>query len=292
MPTKIEKDSLTGTNTTGHDWDGVRELDNPLPKWWLYTWLVCIAWAFVWFVLYPSIPLGTTYWHGVLGASTRAEVDRDVAAVTARRAGVMNKIAAEPYDAIRAQPALLEAAQTAGRIGFANNCQPCHGAGGGGAIGYPALAAGAWIWGGRVEDIELTLQHGIRSGDPDARIGQMPRFGADGILTAPQIEQVADYVMTLYQTPRKDAAEADVKAGAALYAENCVACHGENAKGNRELGAPALASRVHLYGGAREQVVAQITQPRLGVMPAWNQRLDAATIKSLALYVHDLGGGE
>jgi cytochrome c oxidase cbb3-type subunit 3 len=98
--------------------------------------------------------------------------------------------------------------------------------------------------------------------------------------------------MTFYQTPRKDATDADVKAGAAIFAENCVACHGEAGKGNRDVGAPALASRVHLYGSTREQVVAQITQPRLGVMPAWNQRLDAATIKSLALYVHDLGGGE
>jgi len=292
MPTKIEKDSHSGVDTTGHDWDGVRELDNPLPKWWLYTWLACIAWALVYVMLYPSIPYGVGYWHGALGFSSRSQVDADVKKVAQQRAGVMDRIATQSFTQIRAQPALLEAAQVAGKIGFANNCQPCHGAGGAGAPGYPALAAGSWIWGGKAEDIETTLIHGIRSADPDARNSAMPHFGADGVLTKPEIELVADHVMTLYGKPSKGVSDKDAAAGAALFAANCAACHGETGRGNREVGAPALTSHVHLYGEDRAEVVAQITNPRMGVMPNWGGKLDTATIKALAIYIHDLGGGE
>jgi cytochrome c oxidase cbb3-type subunit 3 len=293
MPTKIEKDSVTGTDTTGHEWDGLRELNTPLPKWWLYTWLVTIVWGVIWCFLYPSVPLPFTgtYWHGVLGASTRATVERDVRAVAAQRSGVMDRVASQPYDRIRADPELLEAAMTAGRITFANNCQACHGAGGAGAVGYPALAAGAWIWGGTLSDIETTVTHGIRNGGANARATMMPRFG-DGILKPAEIEQVADYVMTFYGSPRPDVTPADVAAGAELFATNCAACHGVAGEGNRSLGAPKLASKVHLYGGSRATVVQQIGNPRMGVMPAWNTRLDPATVKAVTLYVHDLGGGE
>ncbi len=178
---------------------------------------------------------------------------------------------------------------TAGRIAFAENCQPCHGAGGGGRVGYPALAAGAWIWGGKLEDIQQTLTHGIRSGDADARDSQMPKFGVDGLLKPEQISQIADYVMTLYGTPVPGA---DVAPGKKLFAENCAACHGDNGEGKRDVGAPRLASKVHLNASTRDAVVAQISNPRMGVMPAWNTRLNEATIKSLALYVHAFGGGE
>jgi cytochrome c oxidase cbb3-type subunit 3 len=292
VPTKIEKDSVTGTETTGHDWDGLRELNTPLPKWWLYTWFACIAWAMVWFVLYPSIPYGVGYWHGVLGYSTRGQLAGDLKAVAARRAGVMDKIAALPFAEIRADPQLMAAALSAGRIIFANDCQPCHGAGGGGRVGYPALAAGSWLWGGKLEDIQQTVTYGIRSGHPDARDSQMPRFGADGILKPDQIQNVADYVMTLYGTPNRDASSTSLDAGKAIFAENCAACHGDTGQGNRDFGAPALASHIHLNAATRDFVVGQVTQPHMGVMPTWNARLDPAMIKSVALYVHDLGGGE
>ena len=288
MPTKIEKDIVTGQDTTGHEWDGLKELNTPLPKWWLYILWGTVAWSFAWFLLYPSVPWVNGYFHGLLGYSQRAAVDADVRAVAAQRAGVMDRIAGLSFANIREDPQLMAAAQTAGRIAFANNCQPCHGAGGGGQPGYPALAAGAWIWGGTLDAIQQTITHGIRSGDPDARQSQMPRFGADGVLQPAQIQQVADYVMTLYG--KGDAK--DVSAGQTLFADNCVVCHGEAGQGNRDLGAPRLASRVHLYGDDRATVVAQITAPRMGVMPNWNTRLDPATIKSLALYVHSLGGGE
>jgi cytochrome c oxidase cbb3-type subunit 3 len=293
MPTKIEKDSVTGTQTTGHEWDGLRELNTPLPKWWLYVWIATIIWAAVWFVLYPSIPLFHSYWHGALGYSSRGTVDREVHAVAQQRAGVMDKVASLSFSQIRANPELMAAVQTAGRITFANNCQPCHAAGGAGQVGYPALAAGAWIWGGSEEQIEQTITYGIRSGHPRARDSQMPVFGGtDGVLKPAEIEQVADFVMTLFGRPRADATVADVASGRELYATNCAACHGDTGQGNRDFGAPVLTSHVHLYGGTYASVVAQITQPHMGVMPNWNTRLDAATIKSVAMYVHDLGGGE
>jgi cytochrome c oxidase cbb3-type subunit 3 len=214
-------------------------------------------------------------------------------AVQAERGKVMDKVAAASFDQIRKDPALLAAAQTAGHITFANNCQPCHGAGGAGAVGYPALAAGAWIWGGKVEEIEQTLIYGIRSGQEQARNSQMPNFGGDGLLKSAEIQNVADYVAaTFYGVPRADATPAEVKAGAAIFAENCASCHGDKGEGNREVGAPRLAAKVHLNGGTRDAIVKQVTAPHMGVMPNWNTRLDAATIKSVAIYVHDLGGGE
>ena len=289
MPTKIEKDVVTGTDTTGHEWDGLKELNTPLPKWWVYILYATIAWSAVWFVLYPSVPGITGYFHGILGYSQRAAVDDAVRAVAAQRAVTMDKIKALSFADIRKDPELVAAADTAGRIAFANNCQPCHGGGGGGQPGYPALAAGAWIWGGTLEAIQQTIIYGIRSGDEKARDSQMPRFGVDGILKPEQIQQIADYVMTLYGNVGPGT---DVSAGKQLFADNCAVCHGDAGQGDREKGAPRLASRVHLYGNDRATVVTQITSPRMGVMPAWHTRLDEATIKSLALYVHSLGGGE
>ena len=289
MPTKIEKDSVTGRDTTGHEWDGLKELNTPLPKWWVYVMYATILWSAGYFTLYPSVPGISGYFHGVLGYSQRAAVDDDVRAVMAQRAGTMDRIKALSFADIRKDPELMAAAGTAGRIAFANNCQPCHAAGGGGQPGYPALAAGAWIWGGTLDDIRQTIAYGVRSGDDKGREAQMPRFGADAVLKPVEIQQVADYVMTLYGDAQ---AGKDVAAGAKLFAENCAICHGEAGQGDREKGAPRLASRVHLYGNDRATVVAQITAPRMGAMPAWHTRLDEATIKSLALYVHSLGGGE
>jgi cytochrome c oxidase cbb3-type subunit III len=289
VPTKIEKDVVTGQETTAHEWDGLRELNTPLPKWWVYVLYATVAWAAVWFVLYPSVPWVNGYFHGVLGYSQRAAVNEDVQAVVTQRAATMDRIAALSFAEIRKDPELMAAAQTAGRIAFANNCQPCHAAGGGGQPGYPALAAGAWIWGGTLDAIQQTVTHGVRSGDPDGRESQMPRFGADGVLQPAEIQQVADYVMTLYG---RDSPGVEVAAGRQLFVDNCAICHGDAGQGDREKGAPRLASRVHLRGDRRSDVVAQISTPRMGVMPAWNTRLDPATIKSLALYVHSLGGGE
>ena len=290
MPTKIEKDAITGRETTGHEWDGIHELDTPLPKWWLYVFYACIAYAAVVCLLYPSIPYGSGYFHGILGYSQRKAVAAEIKERSADRSALLDKIAVMPFEQVQADPALLATALTAGRLAFAENCKPCHGAGGGGRIGYPALAAGAWIWGGKLTDIQQTLTHGIRSGDAQARDSQMPRFGADAILKPEQIQQVGAYVFADFYGHRLE--KQDLSAGKKIFAENCAPCHGETGQGGREFGAPRLASHVHLYGDALETITGQVTNPHMGVMPAWNTRLSPGTIKSLALYVHGLGGGE
>ena len=289
MPTKIEKDAISGQDTTGHEWDGLKELNTPLPKWWVYVFFACIAWAAGLCVLYPSVPYGPGYFHGLLGYSSRKTVDAEVGKLVDQRKGSMDKIASMSFDAIKADPALMEVALTSGHITFADNCQPCHGAGGGGNPGYPALAAGAWIWGGTLTDIQQTVTHGIRSADPDARNSAMPRFGADGTLKPDEIEAVADYVWTTFYG---HAEGKDVSAGAKIFAENCAACHGDQGQGNRDMGAPKLASKVHLYGDTRETIVHQVNLPRQGMMPNWGTRLSPGTIKAVSLYVHSLGGGE
>jgi cytochrome c oxidase cbb3-type subunit III len=290
VPTKIEKDVVSGMDTTGHEWDGLKELNTPLPKWWLYVFMATIVWALGMFMLYPSIPYGTGYFHGLLGYSQRASVDAEVSKLVAQRKDSMDKIATMSFDAIKSDPALMEVALTSGRITFAENCQPCHGAGGGGRPGYPALAAGDWIWGGTLADIQQTITHGIRSTDPDARQSAMPRFGADGMLKPAEIEAVADYVWSaFYGHP---ATGADTAAGAKIFADNCATCHGDKGQGTREMGAPRLASQIHLYGDDKETILHQVTLPRQGVMPNWGARLDPATIKAVTLYVHSLGGGE
>jgi cytochrome c oxidase cbb3-type subunit 3 len=289
MPTKIEKDAVSGQDTTGHEWDGLKELNNPLPRWWLYTLYATIVFGIVWMVLYPSIPYVVGHTKGVLGYSSRANVAADVKELVMQRSAYMDKIAATPIEQVKDDPQLLAIATTAGRSAFANNCAPCHGTGGEGRAGFPNLADDVWLWGGTLADIEKTITHGVRSGDAEARASAMPKFGVDGVLKPEEIQSVADYVMTLYGTADPGV---DTSKGKALFADNCAVCHGDNGQGNRDVGAPPLHSQVHLYGSTRDVVVAQITNPKQGVMPAWAARLDPATIRSVALYVHALGGGE
>ena len=246
MPTKIEKDDVTGLVTTGHEWDGLKELNRPLPSWWVYVLWATVAWAFVYCVLYPSFPGISGYWHGAIGYYQRDKVDADVAAVAKQRAGAMDRIKALSFADIKKDPGLLAVAETAGRITFAENCQPCHGAGGGGNPGYPALAAGSWMWGGKLDDIHQTVSFGVRSAHDNTRQSLMPRFGADAMLKPAEIQAVADHVLTLYGKPAVSTPE-----GKRVYVENCVPCHGDAGQGVREVGGPKLASRVHLYGEDR-----------------------------------------
>ena len=186
---------------------------------------------------------------------------------------------------------MREFALAGGRVAFANNCAACHGAGGQGAVGgFPALVDDDWLWGGSLDAIQATIRHGIRNTEDDeARQSLMPRFGADGMLTAAQISDVADYVLSLSGQSTDAAA---VARGATVYEENCVACHAERGVGNREVGAPRLSDQVWLHGGTKRDIMAMVNNPRLGVMPAWQGRLDPATINMLTVYVHALGGGE
>ncbi|WP_020173545.1 cytochrome-c oxidase, cbb3-type subunit III [Methyloferula stellata] len=295
MPTKIEKDALTGKETTGHDWDGIRELNTPVPRWWLYVWLATIVWGVALFILYPAIPLGRTVTPGLLGYSSHKALDKSLKALQAERAPFFDKIEATSLSDIQKDPDLLSVALIAGKSAFANNCSPCHGPSGSGRPGYPNLEDDVWLWGGTLDEIKQTITYGVRSGHPDAHVSDMPHFGADNLLTPDDIQAVADYVFTLYGNHPKDApapAAASVEAGAKVFGDNCAPCHGDKAQGNPDVGAPRLASATHLYGNDRATIVRQVTLPRQGVMPAWGGRLDDATIKSLALYVHSLGGGQ
>jgi cytochrome c oxidase cbb3-type subunit 3 len=289
MAARPEIDDVTGVETTGHEWDGIKELNKPLPKWWLYVLYGTIVWSFVYWVVYPAWPLVSGYTRGVLGHSQRQAVTQSVEAARIAQSAVNDLIAKASFTEIKADPALLEAASAGGRAAFGDNCAPCHGRGAQGAKGYPNLNDDDWVWGGTLEDIHQTISNGIRTGAADARDSAMPRFGLDGALNRAQIADTAEYVLSL---GGQEAEAAAAERGKAIFAENCVACHGEDGKGNRELGAPNLTDAISLYGATKPDIVRSIETGRGGVMPAWTGRLDAATIKKLAIYVHSLGGGQ
>ncbi len=289
MPTKIEKDAVTGTDTTGHEWDGIKELNTPLPKWWLYSYYATIVWALAYFVLYPSWPSLSGHTTGVLGWTMRGEIAEQLEAAKKAQGPMLNRISAASLDDIRKTPDLRNYAMAGGRSAFGVQCAPCHGAGGAGTKGFPNLVDDNWIWGGTLDEIYTTIQYGVRNSNDKSRLSQMPRFGADGILTAKQVDDVAEYVLSL---SRRSTDAAAARRGAAVFAENCVACHLEGGKGNQEMGAPNLAANIWVYGGDKATVVESIRNARQGSMPAWGERLDDATVKMLAVYVHALGGGK
>jgi cytochrome c oxidase cbb3-type subunit 3 len=278
--------------TTGHEWDGIAELNTPLPKWWLWLFYACIVWAFGYFIVYPSWPLAQSYTRGVWNWSSRQAVADDVQELQNFRKADNAKLAAMPVADALKDPKMLSFAQAQGKAAFGDNCAPCHGAGGGGAVGFPNLTDDDWLWGGTPEKILETITVGIRSTDKDTRSGSMTPFGegASPILNAQQISDVATYVRSLSGEEKPDAA--GVAAGKAVFAENCVACHGEDAKGNQDLGAPNLTDKIWLYGKDKATIEYTVTHGRGGVMPTWKGRLDDATIKSLAVYVYTLGGGK
>jgi cytochrome c oxidase cbb3-type subunit 3 len=289
MADKIKTAAGT-TETTGHEWDGIQELNNPLPKWWLYLFYASILFAVVWSVLYPSVPYFRSHFAGLLGYTQREEVAQNLREAAGNQAVYRDRIQNLDVIAVRADEELRRFATAGGRVLFAENCAGCHQSGGVGTKGYPSLADDDWLWGGSLTEIEQTIRYGIRAGHDETRISQMPRFQLDGMLSAKEVEAVADHVLVMAgQAPAKGQ---DPKLGAKIYADNCVACHGETGKGNRELGAPNLTDKVWLYGSDRKSVIQTVAQSRNGVMPAWAGRLDDATIKMLAVYVHALGGGE
>ncbi len=283
-------DPLTGTEMTGHQWDGLTELNTPLPRWWLWMFYATIVWAIGYWVAYPAWPLVSTYTTGLVGWHSRSAVEADLAELKTIRGAMLGRLQTASLQEIVATPNLLEFARAQGRAAFADNCAPCHGSGGGGSPGFPNLNDDDWLWGGKLDDILRTIQHGVRSTDSDTRSGNMPAFGRDGMLPRADISVVADYVRSLGGLAKPPPAE--LARGKKIFADNCATCHGEDAKGNRELGAPNLTDPIWLYGSAKETIVEGLTNGRGSVMPAWGERLDADTIKALAVYVHTFGGGE
>lgn len=284
-----EIDEVTGVETTGHEWDGIKELNKPLPKWWVWVFYATVIWSIGYWILYPAFPTLAGYTKGVLGYSQRSVVAQQVEAARAAQAKFREALAATPLDNVKDDPELLRFAMAGGAAAFADNCAPCHGRGAQGAVGYPNLNDDEWLWGGSIEDIHHTISYGIRSGHENGRENQMPRFGIDGLLDKKQISDVAEYVLSLSGRAKDEAA---VARGREIFAEQCASCHGEDGKGNVELGAPNLTDAIWLYGDSKEAIMASISTGRGGQMPAWEGRLDPVTIKALAVYVYSLGGGQ
>src|SRR6266508_2181399 len=249
-----KRDTATDADTTGHEWDGVSELNKPLPRWWLWTFYACIVWAIGYWLLMPAWPLLAGYTKGMLGYSQRQTVAEQLDDAKAAKSGYRHRIATTDLTAIDADPELLRFALAGGEAAFGDNCAPCHGRGAQGAFGYPNLRDDSWLWGnGRLADIHQTSLHGIRANDPETRNNEMPAFS-----------------------------------GAKLFGDNCKPCHGADGKGNQALGAPNLTDELWLYAGDKATIANTIRGGRGGVMPAWAGRLDPETIKELAVYVHSL----
>ena len=281
-------DEVTGVETTGHSWDGIEELNSPLPRWWLWTFYLTIIWGVGYVIAYPAWPLVNGATAGLLGWSTRANVAAEIATHEARNAALVADLLATDMASLDPGSDLHRYATARGGAVFRAQCSQCHGSGAQGALGYPNLLDDDWLWGGSMDDIVYTVAHGVRNDtDFDARYSQMPAFGE--MLTPDDIAATAEYVVSL-SDPAHDAALA--AAGAPLFAENCAACHGDTGLGNRDVGAPNLVDAIWLYGGDRDALRDTITNARFGVMPAWGQRLSEADVRAVSAYVHALGGGE
>ena len=288
-PEDKDVDALSGVETTGHEWDGIKELNNPLPRWWLWTFYGTIAWGVAYTVLFPAWPLVSSATAGLLGYSSRGDLQQTLSAAEAAKAGIVAQIAAAPLEGIVADPELSRFAMAAGGSAFKVNCSQCHGTGAAGAPGYPNLNDDAWIWGGTVDAIYHTIAHGVRSPtDPDTRFNTMPNFGADQMLDRDAVKTVAAYVAGLSGLE----GGATSPLGEQIFAENCASCHGEGGAGMAEIGGPDLTDQIWLYEGSLAAIEAQIDRPRHGMMQAWAEKLDAVTLKQLAVYVHGLGGGQ
>lgn len=275
--------------TTGHEWDGIKEYNNPMPRWWVWTFYATIVWAIGYTILYPAWPIskeGAT--PGLLGWSTRGAVQEDIDKFTAMNADLNAKLASVDLTTIKEDPALQNYAIQYGRATFATFCSQCHGSGAAGAKGYPNLLDNDWLWGGDIDTIKTTITHGIRSvADEDTRLGDMPAWG--DMLEENELNAVIEYVVSL---AGGDADPALVDTGKVVFEDNCAACHGDNAEGNRDLGAPNLTDAIWLYGSDRDSIAETITKGRAGVMPNWNAKLTESQIAAVATYVHQLGGGE
>ncbi len=290
MSDKPDVDAVTGTVTTGHEWDGIRELNTPLPRWWLWTLYLTIVWAVGYWVVYPAWPLVASFTSGALGWSSRGAVVGELNDLKSLRAPMNTKLAATALGDIKSDQALADFTYAQGRAAFRENCGPCHGAGGGGAKGYPNLNDNDWLWGGTLAQIQQSIEFGVRSGHAKAHESQMPAFGRDGMLKATEIAIVANYVRYIANLSTRP--EVDLAAGKKIFADTCAICHGADGKGNKELGAPNLTDGIWLVGSDEATIIEVIANSRGGVMPAWTGRLDPVTIKALAYYVHSLGGGE
>lgn len=288
MADKKHIDQATGTETVGHEWDGIEELDTPMPRWWLWSLYATIVWGIGYMILYPAWPLVDRATTGVLGWSSREQLASELEADAHAKRPILLALAQIPIERLPEDSKLLDIAVQGGAAAFKVNCVQCHGSGAAGSKGYPNLNDDDWLWGGDLKAIHQSIEHGIRQpGNDQTRTSQMPAFA--GGIPDPEIQDLVSYVRTLSGAEKSSAS---AQRGAASFATNCVACHGADGKGNRTLGAPNLTDKIWLFGGDREAISETIYKGRAGVMPSWGNRLDPVTVKMLAAYVHSLGGGE
>ncbi|MGB0409939.1 MAG: cytochrome-c oxidase, cbb3-type subunit III [Pikeienuella sp.] len=281
-------DEITGVETTGHSWDGIEELNNPLPRWWLWTLYATIIWGVIYTIAYPAWPMVNGATTGLLNWSTRANVAADIAEHEAANEALVASLLEADMATLPESADLNRYAIARGGSVFRAQCSQCHGSGAAGAKGYPNLLDDDWLWGGSMDAIIHSVRHGIRNDtDEDARYSEMPAFGE--MLDAEEIDAVVEYVVSL-SDPAHEAELA--AAGGEVYAEQCASCHGDDARGDREQGAPNLADAIWLYGGDRETLHETVVNARFGVMPAWGPRLSEADVRAVSAYVHALGGGE
>ena len=282
---KIEKDEVSGVETTGHDWDGIKELNNPAPRWWLWVFFICILWSFGYWVVYPAWPtiMGNT--KGSMEWTQYKKLTAEQAEINSIRSVSADEINAKTLAEIQADPKLYEFAIAGGKAAFKENCAACHGTGAQGGHGYPNLNDDDWLWGGKLEDIYTTIKYGVRSDHDKTRVSQMPDFG-QGILKPEEIANVAEYVLSL------SGGNSFHEKGEVIFKQNCASCHGESGKGNYAVGAPNLTDSIWLYSGDKQSIMGQIKNPRHGVMPTWENRLPDEVIKQLTIYIYSLGGGE
>lgn len=281
-------DEETGVETTGHSWDGIEELNNPLPRWWLWTLYLTIIWGVGYMIAYPAWPMISGATTGVLGWSTRGEVAKEIAAHEDKSANLVTALLAADMSTLTEDADLNRYAVARGGAVFRAGCSQCHGSGAAGAKGYPNLLDNDWLWGGSMAEISHTVAHGVRNEtDDDARYSEMPAFGE--LLETDEISAAVEYVVSL-SNGEHDSALATI--GAEVFTDNCSACHGDAGLGDREVGAPNIADAIWLYGGDREALIDTIVNARFGVMPAWGQRLSEVDVRAVSAYVHALGGGE
>lgn len=281
-------DQATGVDTTGHEWDGIKELNNPFPRWWLWCLYLTIVWGIGYMIAYLAWPLVKGATTGVLGYSTRAEVQVDIDRFKAQNAELETALASVDLESLSDNSELNHFAVASGGAVFRSHCSQCHGSGAAGGKGYPNLLDDDWLWGGTIDEIAFTVNHGVRNEtDSDARYSEMPDFSE--FLEPGEIDAVTNHVMKISGQDH-DAARATQ--GAVVFEDQCSACHAGDGSGDRDQGAPNLTDAIWLYGGDPASVQTSITNPWFGIMPAWGPRLSPSQVNAVAAFVHQLGGGE
>lgn len=283
-----ERDPHSGHMTTGHEWNGIKELNTPVPRAiWLFL-IGTVIFSIGYWILMPAWPLGNSFTRGLLGHDQKEIVARRVDAAADARSGWTGRIAAMSYDQIRAEPDLMTYVREDGHRLFGDNCAACHGIDAKGNPGYPNLVDGDWLWGGTPDEIAHTIAVGINSpASADTRVGQMLAFGKDGILDNDSVLAVADYVKTLSDPAWARGRAASVATGRGIFAENCVVCHGDQGLGSKDVGAPNLTDKTWVYGGDITDIYTTIHGGRHGEMPAWEHRLSPVDRKILTVYLLD-----